>query len=586
MKNPLVYLFEKMWQYAGPNRRSIVLYSVLLLGANIVISLEPLVIGLFLNAVQTEGIVPANFFRMMLLVSMVFVLEILFWSMHGPARVIENRNAFRVRANYKNFLLRGVFGLPIEWHTDHHSGDTIDKIEKGSMAIFNFSSKTFEMEQSVIMLAVSLAVLILFSPTAAAAAVIMSAGTFWALTLFDKKLIPGYQIVNNLENRISAKIFDAVSNIYTIIVLRSQRLVLRSLENEIKKPYWQYDINVVTNELKWFFASLMGRLIVVVTIGVYLVLNLGKGAILAGTVYILFNYANRIREVFYHFAYSYHDIVSYRASVANAEELPVDFASIDAKGKKCLPRNWNALSVTDLSFTHSGAAQGAIFGLCGLAMDIKKGEHIALIGASGAGKSTLLKIIRDLHRPLEMKLTVDNCEIAAGFAAISDSISLIPQEPEIFATTIKENITMGIDQDLAAIKRFARMALFGDVVRRLPKGYDSSVVEKGVNLSGGEKQRLALARGLIASQDKDIILLDEPTSSVDFHTELAIYENLFGEFKNKTIISAVHKLYLLPMFDKIYFLKDGQMIASGSFDELKLGSSDFRSLWEEYIAKN
>jgi ABC-type multidrug transport system fused ATPase/permease subunit len=185
-----------------------------------------------------------------------------------------------------------------------------------------------------------------------------------------------------------------------------------------------------------------------------------------------------------------------------------------------------------------------------------------------------------------MELTVDGQKLAAGFAAISDSISLIPQEPEIFAATIKENITMGIEQDLATIKRFARMALFADVVRRLPNGYDSSVVEKGVNLSGGEKQRLALARGLLASQDKDIILLDEPTSSVDFHNELAIYENLFDEFKDKTIISAVHKLYLLPMFDKIYFLKNGQMIASGSFEELKNNSADFKNLWEEYIAKN
>ncbi len=586
MKNPLVYLLGKMWYYAGSNRRNIVLYSFLLLGANIVISLEPLAIGLFLNAVQAEGIISDNFIRMLILVSMIFVLEFFFWSMHGPARVIENRNAFRVRANYKNFLLRGVFGLPIEWHIDHHSGDTIDKIEKGSTALFNFSSKTFEIEQSVIMLLVSLTALVFFSPPAALVAVVMSAVTFWMLTLFDKKLIPGYQIVNNLENRISAKIFDAISNIYTVIVLRSQRRILRSLAEEIENPYWQYNINIVTNELKWFFASLMGRLIVVVVVGVYLLLSLGKGAVLAGTVYILYNYANRIREVFYQFAYSYHDIVGYRASVANVEQLSIDFIAAARKEKKFLPETWNCLSISGLSFIHSVAIQESSFGLSAVAMNIKKGEHIALIGASGAGKSTFLKIIRDLHRPLNMELTVDGQKLAAGFAAISDSISLIPQEPEIFAATIKENITMGIEQDLATIKRFARMALFADVVRRLPNGYDSSVVEKGVNLSGGEKQRLALARGLLASQDKDIILLDEPTSSVDFHNELAIYENLFDEFKDKTIISAVHKLYLLPMFDKIYFLKNGQMIASGSFEELKNNSADFKNLWEEYIAKN
>ena len=121
------------------------------------------------------------------------------------------------------------------------------------------------------------------------------------------------------------------------------------------------------------------------------------------------------------------------------------------------------------------------------------------------------------------------------------------------------------------------------MVKRLPKGLESSIVEKGVNLSGGEKQRLALARGLLASVDKDIILLDEPTSSVDFHNELEIYKNIFNAFPKKSIISAVHRLHLLSLFDVVYFFKNGKIIASGSFDDLRTNSSDFQELWDGYI---
>src|SRR3989344_1549623 len=127
------------------------------------------------------------------------------------------------------------------------------------------------------------------------------------------------------------------------------------------------------------------------------------------------------------------------------------------------------------------------------------------------------------------------------------------------------------------------MAMFTDVVKRLPRGLNSSIVEKGVNLSGGEKQRLALARGLMASEDKSILLLDEPTSSVDSRNELKIYENIFSKFKNKTILSSIHRLHLLSLFDTILLFKNGQIAASGTFDEILKNSEEFKDMWSKYM---
>jgi ABC-type multidrug transport system fused ATPase/permease subunit len=119
---------------------------------------------------------------------------------------------------------------------------------------------------------------------------------------------------------------------------------------------------------------------------------------------------------------------------------------------------------------------------------------------------------------------------------------------------------------------------------------DSSIVEKGVNLSGGEKQRLALARGLLASEDKDILLLDEPTSSVDMNNELIIYQNIFEAFKGKTIISSIHRLHMLSLFDTVHFFKNGKIIASGSFDELNQIQRSFKiygiDIWKRKIMFN
>jgi len=169
-----------------------------------------------------------------------------------------------------------------------------------------------------------------------------------------------------------------------------------------------------------------------------------------------------------------------------------------------------------------------------------------------------------------------------GFKSISSEIALIPQDPEIFSTTIKENITLGVGHNLNYIKRFTDMAKFTEIVGRLPKGFSSSIVERGVNLSGGEKQRLALARGLMACEDKEIILLDEPTSSVDFKNEFLIYQNIFEKFKKKTVVSSIHRLHLLPLFDRICIFKNGKIIESGSFEELMKKSESFKKMIENY----
>jgi len=107
------------------------------------------------------------------------------------------------------------------------------------------------------------------------------------------------------------------------------------------------------------------------------------------------------------------------------------------------------------------------------------------------------------------------------------------------------------------------------VLEGLPAGMDTLITERGFNLSGGQKQRLALARGVLAAESKNVIILDEPTSNVDLSNEKRIYENIFAHFSSKVIISTLHRLYLLPEFEKVYIFKNGQIISTGTYEELQ-----------------
>ena len=202
-------------------------------------------------------------------------------------------------------------------------------------------------------------------------------------------------------------------------------------------------------------------------------------------------------------------------------------------------------------------------------VEIKEGEFIVILGPSGSGKSTILALLRGLYPSQTGDVFCNGKRLEKGLNTIKSQVTLIPQDPEIFNNTIGYNITMDIHTRKDAREKAIDMAQFRDVLDRLEDGLNTSVLEKGVSLSGGEKQRLALVRGLLAASGSDIILMDEPTSSVDTLNESKIYDNVFNYFKEKTIISAVHKLNLLDKFDYIYLFSHGKIISEGTLEELK-----------------
>jgi ATP-binding cassette, subfamily B, bacterial len=245
-----------------------------------------------------------------------------------------------------------------------------------------------------------------------------------------------------------------------------------------------------------------------------------------------------------------------------------------------LPGHWEHLDISHLNFIRpdkTGAQKPA--GLFDLSMRIEKGQRIALIGESGSGKSTLLSLLRGLHEPLPGSSVVVNNFIPADIESIRSTVTLFPQEPEIFENTVFFNITLGLPVSREEVMKVCEEAQFTDVLNKLPEGLDTFIQEKGVNLSGGQKQRLALARGILAARNSSIVLMDEPTSSVDPRTEKLIYSSMFETFKGKSVISSLHRLHLLTQFDYIYILRNGQVVDEGSFDHLNRCSLVFQEMW-------
>lgn len=542
---------------------------------------EPLVWAKVMDVIQKEGISRGNYKTLLGLLLLTVLIEIVSWSLHGPARLMERRNAFLARLNYRKHLLLGVMTLPMEWHVDHHSGDTIDKVEKGTSSLYRSAESSFEILSSIVQLIGSYAMLVYFSSSSAYIVMGMICLTVWITMRFDKVIVEQYKHLNKADNQISESTFDAISNIATVIILRVERLVFRSIVAKAEKPFELYKQASRLSEIKWFLTSMCCAIMTALVLGMYFWNHIGTPqGVLIGSVYLLIQYLNKISNLFYRFTQMYGEIVQRKVNILNSEELSADFRE-ENFANHVLPHGWKNLQISNLSFSY-GAGEQSHLNLKDVSLSIAHGERIAFVGASGSGKTTLLAVMRDLYHPRSLTLSVDGVDIAHGFEGISRAMALVPQNPEIFATTILDNITIGAEYDMNHVLRYTDMACFTDVALSLPSQFNSSIKERGVNLSGGQQQRLALSRGLLACDDKDIVLLDEPTSSLDTTNEMRVYTNIFREFKGKTVISSIHRLHLLPLFDRICMFEEGRIIATGTLSELLSSCSQFQVLWNQY----
>ena len=562
--NPVLYLYKKMWQYSEGNRKNVILYVFLfVIVGTLDILVEPMIWSYILNSIQKGEITPENVYNIVGLLCIILVNVILFWGIHGPARILERNNAFRVKTNYREFLTKGTLDLPLLWHKTHHSGKTVDQMSKGTQALFSFSENSFEIIYSILELIVGCSVLAYYFPWSLALTLSMLAVSVWIISRFDKTLNTNNKILTRKENDISQIVVDVSGNMTTVITLRIAKLVFKSIMDKTKEPFALFSRNNKVNEVKWFVTSVLCNFMTITVLVGYILSHVETG-ILFGSIYLLQNYLRNISKLFSRFAGIYNRTMLQQIQVMNAEELAEEFAE-NPLVNHVLPEMWSVLSIKDLSFSYT---EGGPLQLENISVSIRYGQKIAVVGTTGSGKSTFVNVMRDLQQPQSLQLEVDGHRIKDGFAGIAQGIALIPQKPEIFASTILENITLGVSYPDALIQEALTISCFDETVNGLANGLETRLGEDGMTLSGGQQQRLALARGLLAGIGKDIILADEPTSSLDAQTARRVFKGLIAKFEDKTVICIVHDLHMLELFDTVFVFDEGKLVGVGSRTEL------------------
>ena len=256
----------------------------------------------------------------------------------------------------------------------------------------------------------------------------------------------------------------------------------------------------------------------------------------------------------------------------------------DKKDDKPIVLSKGTVDFKEVNFNYIKNSEGPV--LKSINLNIEGGKMTALVGHSGAGKSTIMNLIPRFYDAVSGDILIDKTSIyRTKIKSLRENISLVSQDTTLFDDTIKNNIVYA-NRDVSneAIIEAAKLSFADEFINRLPNKYDTIIGENGVRLSGGEKQRLSIARAML--KNSKIILLDEATSSLDAETENKIQKAINILTKDRTTLVIAHRLSTILNCDKIYVIDNGKVVDEGKHDELINNSAIYKNFYEKQLRKD
>jgi ATP-binding cassette, subfamily B, bacterial len=575
-------LYRQMWVYAAGARAPLAVAFALLVISQVVKLLVPWLAAQAIDTLQKGSGGGSVLGSALPWVGAILAAFAISWALHGPGRVLERMVAIRVRNAITNSLYARLTSTPLAWHDQHHPGELQHRMGQSSRALYDFTQSQFLYLQSGVNLIGPLVALSLLSTLCGAIAFVGFVVVAAILFAFDHALMRLAHVENAAERRYGAALLDCLGNMSTLLSLGLTQSSQRSLGRRREAVNAPLTRAIVLNEWKWCAVDLLTVFLSWLLVAVYAWQAGGTSGLLLGSIFMVYQYAQQASWVVCAMASNLQGFARMRTDFAGADAIwraPLAAARPGECGTANDPHaRWQRIDVCDVHYDHAvREGERRAGGVHRVSLTLWRGERVALVGPSGSGKSTLLRVLAGLYEAPRGHVEIDGVA-RLGLRDLGDRATLIPQESQVFEGTVRENIAFDEPHPAAAIDAAAAISSFDAVLATLPEGLDTAVAQGGFNFSGGQRQRLCLARGVLAARTSSVLLLDEPTSALDPLTEALVFRRLDETFPHACIVASVHRMSLLAHFDRVVLMVGGEVVDAGSAGELLARQPLFRTM--------
>jgi ABC-type multidrug transport system fused ATPase/permease subunit len=577
-----------MLQYMRPYGARVALLSVLLVSEIVLGAVQPWPMAAVFDQVFGGKPFPAwlapwipafargdRFALLVVVVTAGVLLQVVnqFVSAYGTQVQVDTGQ--RMVYDLRGKLFSHLTALGLNHHITTSTADAVYRVDVDAYAIENLvMSGLFPLATSTIALAVMFGWLFYMNVTIALLSLTVVPFLFFCLRFYTKTLVNREERVKELEAKLLGRLYETFGAMKLVKSFARETFELQryktngvtTMDARIAITWQQSLFSVVVSTI-----TILGTALVVIVGGRFVM----SGKLTIGELTVVISY---LAAVYGPLSAIAHTTGQLQGALAGTKRVRAMFAilpetieapdaidAVDIKGD---------IRIEDVGFTYPNGARV----LHDISFEAKPGEVIALVGLTGAGKTTLVSLIPRFYDPTVGRVTIDGVDVRRyRVRSLRERIAIVLQDPVLFAGTIADNLRYGrLDATDEEIEQAARAAHAHEFIARLPKGYQTEIAQAGGSLSGGERQRLSVARAIL--KNAPILILDEPTSSLDSISEEIVFAALRRLRAGRTTIVIAHRLSTVRDADRILVLDGGEIAAQGRHEELLKSSQLYRRM--------
>ena len=470
-----------------------------------------------------------------------------------------------------NHLLRTeladhIKSLPVTTLEEQRIGDSVYRVMYDTTSATGiYEALTMGLYSGILM--ISLTLFIMFTsfgnaPEVIIVGILVGPMTFLFVIPFARLARRRSQASRVAGARTTSNIEEGMSNVLAIQSLGGNKKESQRFADASSESFRRFRAETIVKLVYGHVGALsfmIGQIVFFVLIAGHVI----EGTFTAGDYFVVFYYFFVLSAVFYSFGFLYTELQGFIAGLARVFGL-LDLPSEKTVGGKDVPAIQRGIRLDGVELTYPDGRQA----LRDISLEARLGEIVAFVGPTGAGKTSLAYLIPAFVQPSKGTVKIDGVDLNdVSVVSLREHVSYVFQETQLFSDSILDNIRFGNrSASLDEIQSAAKIAGAHNFIMELPDGYNTNLGTVTSKLSVGQKQRISIARGLI--KDSAILILDEPTSALDPETEAFLIDALHEAAREKLVVIIAHRLSTITHADRIFFLEAGEILESGTHDEL------------------